>query len=158
MATITIDASGMTLIAQRLNLAPQILAEEQLTAMQRATLAVEAGAKAAVRTDTHNLYRSITSVATATEGKVGTNLLYGRVMNDGRAAGAAMPPKGALLAWMARKGIDASQEFVIRRAISRRGIPGDQWLTGTFDRLLPDIRAEFDAIPARLAARVTGGG
>ena len=46
------------------------------------------------------------------------------VIEYGRTPGAKMPPKGALLGWMSRKGIDARFEFVIRRAIGRDGIPG----------------------------------
>jgi hypothetical protein len=40
----------------------------------------------------------------------------------GRRALRRMPPRGALIGWMARHGIPASREFVIRRAIGRRGI------------------------------------
>ena len=40
----------------------------------------------------------------------------------GRGAGKRMPPGGVLLGWMSRHGIPASAEFVVRRAIGRRGI------------------------------------
>jgi hypothetical protein len=40
----------------------------------------------------------------------------------GRRANKPMPPGGALLGWMSRHGIPANREFVIRRAIGRRGI------------------------------------
>jgi hypothetical protein len=47
-----------------------------------------------------------------------------RAVEGGRAAGAAMPPPSALTGWMARHGIPAGLEFVIARAIARRGHRG----------------------------------
>lgn len=41
----------------------------------------------------------------------------------GRQAGRAMPPRGALLDWLARHSIPVHAEFAVRRAIARRGIP-----------------------------------
>jgi hypothetical protein len=46
------------------------------------------------------------------------------VIEFGRTPGKKMPPKGALLGWMARHGIPEDREFVVRRAIGRDGIPG----------------------------------
>ena len=46
------------------------------------------------------------------------------VIEYGRTPGKKMPPKGALLGWMSRHGIDPRFEFVIRRNIARDGIPG----------------------------------
>ena len=47
------------------------------------------------------------------------SLLY---IEFGRRAGAKMPPSGRLDDWYAAKGIDPKLDFVIRRAIARRGI------------------------------------
>ncbi len=43
-------------------------------------------------------------------------------IEQGRAAGAKMPPEGVLLAWMASKGIPKEKEFAVRRSISVKGI------------------------------------
>src|SRR5688500_13686015 len=139
MADLIINADDIQTWAAKVAGAPAILQQEQLTAMQRATLTVQRGAQSVVRVDKGELRQSVTTVATATEGKVGTSLPYGVVMDKGRRAGAPMPPQGALLGWMARHGIPPEMEFVVRRAIARNGIPGDKWLTGTFERLKPDI-------------------
>lgn len=156
MADLSIDASDLQAWASRIAGAPAILGQEQLTAMQRATLTVQAGAQSVVRVDKGELRQSVTTVATADEGKVGTNKIQGVVMDKGRRAGAPMPPQGALLGWMARHGIPEEMEFVVRRAIARKGITGDKWLTGTFERLKPEIIAEFRAIFPRLIARMKG--
>jgi len=43
-------------------------------------------------------------------------------INDGRRAGAKMPPEGVLLNWMQARGIPESAEFAIRKAIAKNGI------------------------------------
>lgn len=67
----------------------------------------------------------------ATEPQETQNGWYGEVratapqsifVERGRRAGLRMPPGGVLLGWMSRHGIPANREFVIRRAIGRRGI------------------------------------
>ena len=45
------------------------------------------------------------------------------VIEFGRLPGRKMPPRGALLGWMARHGIEPRAEFLIRRKIARDGIP-----------------------------------
>lgn len=46
------------------------------------------------------------------------------VIEYGRRPNKPMPPAGALLGWMARHGIPADREFLVRRKIGRDGIPG----------------------------------
>lgn len=43
-------------------------------------------------------------------------------INDGRRAGAKMPPEGVLLDWMQARGIPDSAEYAIRKAIAQNGI------------------------------------
>lgn len=158
MAELTINADDMQAWANKIAGAPAILQQEQLTAMQRSTFEVQRGAQSVVRTDMHNLQRSITpSAVTAEEGRVGTNLPYGKVMDKGREPGKPMPPKGVLLPWMSRHGIPPEAEYPIRRAIGEKGITGDGFLTKTFEGLKPQIRQEFAAILPRLIARMKGG-
>jgi hypothetical protein len=56
----------------------------------------------------------------------------------GRRAGARMPPGGALLGWMARHGIPLNREFVVRRAIARRGIPPRPFMAPLAGQLEPE--------------------
>jgi len=66
-------------------------------------------------------------------------------VNQGRKPG-KMPPKGAtsLLQWMAFKGIPPQREFLVRRAIGRKGIKGRDLLQKTYDRAARDVFEEFD--------------
>lgn len=48
------------------------------------------------------------------------------VIEYGRRPGSRMPPKGALAGWMARHGIPAKFEYIVRRNIADRGIPAQQ--------------------------------
>jgi hypothetical protein len=80
-----------------------------------------------------------------------------RPMEDGRRAGAAMPPAGALLGWMGRHGVDAKTEFVIRRAIGRKGIKGKHFMQKGRLTIQPKVRTEFVAVRDRIVARLGGG-
>ena len=68
----------------------------------------------------------------------------------GRRANKPMPPKGALLEWMALRGIPQDREFIIRRAIGRRGTikrksyGGYEILDKTNQRARADVFEEFD--------------
>lgn len=55
----------------------------------------------------------------------------------GRRAGARMPPGGVLLGWMGRHGIPSSAEFLVRRAIGRRGIRPRPFMAPLGDQLRP---------------------
>lgn len=157
MATdLTIDAGGVAALASRFAGGPALLQAECKTAMQRSVLEVQRGAMEAAPVDTGTLRRSITAVAESFEGTVGTNLPYAQVVEFGRSAGAAMPPQGALLGWMGRKGIDASAEYVVRRAIALRGIAGKLFMTKTLAALEPQIRREFELALARVVAKLGG--
>lgn len=52
---------------------------------------------------------------------------YGVYINSGRRPG-KMPPKGKLIDWMNRKGINPKKEFPIRKQIGLRGIPARPFL------------------------------
>lgn len=66
-------------------------------------------------------------------------LLY---IEFGRRAGAKMPPEGSLDKWYEAKGIDKKYDFVIRRAIARRGIKP----TPITETVLQAVRPRFEAI------------
>lgn len=70
-----------------------------------------------VRYRTHQRGAIVFGVVESTEPAIIQN-----VIEHGRRPGAPMPPSGVLLGWMARHGIPAKQEFVLRRSIGVKGI------------------------------------
>lgn len=87
--------------------------------------------------------RSVGVKVTGRQFSFGSPLIHVRVMDQGRRAGAAMPPKGALLSWMRRKGIPASDEYPIRRAISVKGIEGDHVFAKVRGELKNEVEERF---------------
>lgn len=87
----------------------------------------------------------------------GASAEYAIVIDQGRRAGAKMPPKGALLAWMQAKGIPADREFLVRRKIARSGIPAKPFVTKAFDQLAAGpAEKEFGNGLTRAIARIGG--
>lgn len=155
MATdIRIDADDLNELLDRFGDATSIVVREMQTAMVRATAAVQADAQVLVPVDTGTLRRSITTDVTPFVGRVGTNLLYGAVVEEGRRPGAPMPPSGSLLDWMRRHGIPAEQEFAVRRSIARKGIRARPYLVPALERNQDGIRREFEAANERALAKV----
>lgn len=111
-----------------------------------------------VRKDEGTGARSITARRTARTWTFGTPLSYMRVMEKGRRAGARMPPSGVMLPWMRRHGIPASHEFVIRRAIGRRGIKGDHVFADVRKELAPQAKRELGALKQTVLATLEGRG
>lgn len=138
--------------------AERIVREEMVGGIRRIVLAGEALSKKFVRTDTHNLQRSITSTVTQAGGDVrgvwGTNVSYGKVIEFGRRPGAAMPPAGALIGWMRRHGIDASAEFVVRRAIGAHGIKAVSFMKRALTEIKPAAHREMEAVVQRIIHRL----
>ena len=130
--------------------------------MTRVVIEGEARAKTGVSRDTSHYARSITHRVTSSPGIVvgqyGCNVPYAPVREFGRRPGSKMPPRGSLLAWMRRHGIPAEMEFVIRRRIGRRGIPGEHVFRDTLAELKPLAEREFAGIKATLIAALNGRG
>ena len=95
------------------------------TLLTRASLLGERHARENAPRDKGDLARDITSEVREIDARVflRRDVLYYRVMEEGRRVGAPMPPIAPIAAWAARKGIDIPA-FVLARAISRRGIKG----------------------------------
>lgn len=158
------DMSEIHKMADRYATGPQIVREEVRRGMTDTVIQIEADAKRRVATDTHALQRSIThevvdSGATII-GRAGTNktveggLSHGKIIEEGRTPG-NMPPQGALLPWMRRHGIDATAEFVIRRAINKAKRPRP-FLKPAYDVNRLKISREFGhAVPTRIIARLS---
>lgn len=128
---------------------------ELLTAMTRSTAQIQAEVMAGTPVWRGTARRSHTTEVTPRLGKVGTSLVHAVVQSEtGRRAGAPMPPKGALLAWMASHGMGVELEYVIRRAISRNGITARRLYSLAFQRNQGAIQAEFNAAIKRYIARM----
>lgn len=152
---IVIDVTGVEQLARALVGAKPILDAELKTAMVRSVAAIQLDVQTAMPVWQGQARRSIATTAAADKGTVGTNLVHAIVHGEtGRRAGAPMPPQGALLAWMASKGIPEEREFVVRRAIARRGIPASKNFTKAFESNRSAILAEFRASLARFVAKV----
>lgn len=97
----------------------------------RRAVRVETRAKQLCPTDTGRLRASIHIVGPVLEGGrlvfyVATASGYGRWVHDGRQPG-RQPPTAALEGWARRHGAPGG-EFVIARAVARRGIPARPFL------------------------------
>ncbi len=156
-----IDAGDIERFAARTAKADRIVRDEMVAGMKRSTLHVEGRAKRHVPVDTGHLRRSLTSqvkpFSGGVRGLVGTNVPYAQAVEKGRRAGAPMPPRGALLGWIRRHGGNVDAEFVIRRAISRRGIKSRPYLSRALKEMRPTIRVEFRRVAKRIAQRVGRG-
>lgn len=74
--------------------------------------------------------------------------------DQGRRPG-KMPPKGALVGW---HGVTEAEEFVVRRAIGRRGTKGKPFVTRAFKELSRGFaQTEFSQAVARALRRIGGG-
>lgn len=153
---IAIDAPGVDALAARFAGAGRVVATEMGAGIRRVATEGQRTAREVTPVHTGALQRGWTVRASATEGVIANALPYARPVNDGRRAGAAMPPAGALLGWMASKGTPAKAEYVVRRAIGRRGIPPKRMREQTIARLRPLAEAEGRAIAARVDAKLRG--
>lgn len=152
---VDIDVTGAENLARSLAGAKPILDAELEGAMVRSVAAVQLDVQTATPVWQGQARRSVTTTASPTKGTIGTNLVHAIVqIETGRRAGAPMPPQGSMLAWMASKGIPEDREYVIRRAISRKGIPARHLFTQAFQSNAPQIRAEFQAAIKRFISKV----
>lgn len=159
---ISYEAPSLGALAARYAQGATIVAREQRVGMNRAVLLVEHDAKALAPWDTGHLRRSIThrlEVAGMTvTGITGTNVPYAAAVEDGRRAGAPMPPSGVLLGWMRRHGIDESSEFVLRRSIALKGIKAKPFLRPAYEQNRTQIQHELGtATVARIIAALKVG-
>jgi hypothetical protein len=156
---VSADTHEVKAYAAAMHKAPQVLKRETITAVNRSTTEGEGRSKRYIQTDTHAAQRSLTMVAAremggSIRGAWGTNIPYGRVLNDGRSPGSAMPPSGVLLGWMGRHGIDPRMEFVIRRAIGRHGFKGSKFMDRARAEVRPLLRRELQAAVKRTLATI----
>lgn len=139
-----------------------ILGQEIAVGMTRLVLRGEAGGKRRIKVDTGHARRSLTHLVRAfagrVEGRFGTNVVYAEVIEKGRRAG-KFPPKGVLVrsGWLRRHGIPDSREYLVRRAIARRGIKPAPYLRPALDHdVMPHLRPEIEAAADRALRRLLG--
>lgn len=123
---VTID--GLPKLRAAMAGADKIIGDELMKSGRRSGILVQSRAREHAPVWKGRLRNSIATktTAAATGGSVttvGTNLKYARAIELGRPVGAKMPPPGALLAWMASKGIAATEEDVkgTRRVRNEQG-------------------------------------
>ncbi len=73
---------------------------------------------------------------------VGPSVLHGGPVEFGRKPG-TWPPKGALVLWMERKGIDPRLEYVFRRKIGKKGTKAQPFLGPALEKAKPAILRIF---------------
>lgn len=61
-------------------------------------------------------------------------------IEEGRPAGAKMPPQGALLDWMQSRGIPEAAEFAVRKSIAIKGIAPTPLISTAFDSIQKDFK------------------
>lgn len=156
VAGIDIDASEVAAFASRVGNVRPMLENELEIAMTRSLAVLQRDAMEATPVATGTLRRSyaLRPAPTAWSGALVNTATYAKVVEEGRRPGAPMPPQGALVAWMRSKGIDPSLEFVVRRAIGRRGIPARHMMKNALAQNRAGIEAEFSAAIARLAQKL----
>ena len=109
------------------------------------TLLGERYAREGVVKDTAGLARSIESEAKGLNGRVFSLAAHALPVEFGRRAGARMPPTsrdgrpGPLVGWLRRHGIPIEAEFVVARAIARRGIKGRFFMRKAHQRLRNEL-------------------
>lgn len=151
---VSIDYSDVERVFGNIAGAGPIVEREMTIAITRSVAVVQHDAMATVKVDTGALRRSITVNVTPYLGRVGSNLPYAEVVEKGRRRGAPPPPKGSLLGWLARHGIPAEAEFIVRQRIGQRGIPASPYLVPALERNRDGINREFEAAANRALTAV----
>lgn len=155
-----VDLIGLPGFVKAMNTAPATLGKELVIAGKRISLRGQALAKIYVPRDTGHLANTIYGDAVPSGIGVvatfGASAEYAIYVEKGRRPGAPMPPQGVLLSWMASHGIPESSEFVVRRAIGKRGIKARPFVTKAFAEMKGDgfITREFQAAITRTIGKI----
>lgn len=137
--------------------APKTLASELLAAAKKIAFRGEALSKTYAPVWTGAARGSVYAKTQGGAGGVsaiwGASAEHAYFADQGRGPG-KMPPEGALIGW---HGITAENEFVVRRAIGRRGTTGKPFVTRAFNEIKSGYAVkEFGAAIARTLAKIGG--
>lgn len=151
----SVDTTDLLRLVRGCEAASRFAPQELGRAMTRSVLAIEGDAKGLVPVDTGNLRRSITHEVSAQAGgvvgRVGTNVPYGRYVEEGTRP--HWPPVAAVAGWARRHGIEP---FLVARAISRRGTKARPYLKPALTKNLATIDREFTQVVPRILAKLAG--
>lgn len=144
MPSVTITITGAARVAARLT--PDLYRTALAGMISDLAVIAQTTARAGAPVDTGAGVRSIMADVQATQAVVGRGMpVYMRVMDQGRRAGAKMPPPEALRGWMRRHGMSGSP-YPLARSIARRGIKGRFFMQRGYQaavRALPAEQARF---------------
>jgi len=148
---VTLHVEGADRLEAALRRSPQVVAQEQVRAMTRSLLLVEADARRNVRQDNRQLMNSITHrqrmAGDALVGEVGPSVRYGLYVEKGSRP--HWPPRAPLEGWARRHGVSV---FVVQRAIARRGTRARPFLLPAYEKNRDTIVRLFAAAGARITA------
>lgn len=157
MSDFRIDITDLPGFRADLLTAPNVFGDELMTAAQRISQHGESLSKGYAPVASGAAKGSVYSKTQ--RGAVGITSIFGASAehawwaDKGRAPG-KMPPKGALLGW---HGVTADNEFIVRRAIGRRGTKGKPFVTHAFAEIKAGFaQREFGQAIARALRRIGG--
>lgn len=134
---ITFDMSEINAMGERYARAQSIIREEITTGVERSVIAIAADAKELAPVDTGLLRGSIQHDVKAEGddivGTAGTNLVYGRPVEEGRKPGTP-PPVAPLIRWAVRKGMPEATGYAIAKAIGKRGTRPRPYLKPAYEK------------------------
>ena len=135
---------------------PQFIRGPLKNFLTRSAFIVELKEKEKAPVDTGRLRSSITTVLQPFKAMVGPTVFYAPYVEYGTRP--HWPPKGALQPWAARHGFPAGSlgDFLVRRAIARRGTRAHPFMRPAATASLPLIQAEFEQMVRDIRARWSG--
>ena len=119
---------------------PMVVAGPVRDFLYQSAFTVEAKAKLKAPVDTGRLRSSIASQVNETQAIIGSNVAYAPYVEFGTRP--HWPPQGALQPWAQRHGFPAGKagDFLVRRAISRRGTRAHPYLIPALRESVEEIR------------------
>lgn len=140
---------------------PALLRVPLTRAMQKSVLYLSGLAKRQAPVDTGRLRSSITTAIDPAPpfprwGKVGTNVTYAAFAEFGTRP--HWPPVGALQPWAQRHGFGEGlrADFLVRRAIARRGTRAQPYLRPALQKSMAQIRRIFAQAMLEIRASING--
>lgn len=145
MTDIGYTIQGLDEILAKLN-GTTLMGKPVTQAFHKSAIAVQNEARQRAPVDRGQLRNRITYVVDAApiprHARIGVKLDYAQTMNDGRRAGARMPPVKAIEQWL-RRVRSSAPPFVVARSIGRKGIKGKKFMEGGLQAATGHIQRAF---------------